>query len=183
MTETRKIIIAFVVIAVLMIAVGYAAISNITLYINGSAAAAPNDANFLVSFSGEPTTDKTGVKLANLATATAGITDETHATLTVAGLTAKGDTVTATYTIQNTSADLSANLSASVTNTNTEYFEVTQKIEPTNVAKGATANVTVTVKLIKTPIQDEVDGNLTSTVGLTITAEPVQPTATPTPAQ
>ena len=44
-----------------------------------------------------------------------------EATLNVSGLTAKGEKVTATYTIQNTSDDLSANLSSVATNQNKEY--------------------------------------------------------------
>lgn len=164
MTNTNKIIAAIVIVAILIIGVGYAAISNITLNITGTAAATPNDANFAVAFSGTPTvSDATKV--------TAAVTDEENATINVTGLIAKGDIATATYTIQNTSADLSAELSATVTNSNEEYFEVTYDLGATNIAKGAATTITVTVELIKTPITDSVS----STVGVQIIAEPVQP--------
>lgn len=93
--------------------------------------------------------------------------------MNVSKLTAKGDTATATYTIANTSADLSAVLSATTTNTNDEYFKITQNIAKATVAAGDTATITVTVELIKTPItQDE-----ETTIGVAITAEPQQPNA------
>ena len=78
---------AVIVAAVVILGVAYAAISNITLTINGSAAATPADANFTVKFSGTPT--KTGK------TTEATITDDHTATLKVEGLSAKGDTATA----------------------------------------------------------------------------------------
>ena len=93
--------------------------------------------------------------------------------MNVNGLTAKGDTATATYTIENTSADLSAVLSATTTNSNTEYFKVTQNIAKATIGHGETTTITVTVELIKTPItQDE-----ETTIGVDITAEPQQPNA------
>ena len=113
MTKTSKIVAIVLIAAILIIGVGYAAIGNITLNIAGSAKADPAQANFTVKFSGTPTTDKTNVAASSTtANVTAAVTDDLNATIGVTGLTAKGDTVSATYTIQNTSADLSANLSA-----------------------------------------------------------------------
>ena len=99
-------------------------------------------------------------------------TDELKATMNVQGLTAKGDKVTATYTILNNSEDLSAKLSATTTNDNETYFTVTQKIaDPTTITAGNTSTIEVTVELIKTPVTaDE-----TATIGVEITAEPQQP--------
>ena len=173
MTNTKKIIAAIVIVAVLVIGVGYAAIQNITLNISGTASANADQANFTVAFSGEPTTDKTKVSAnSTAASITAAVTDDTNATINVEGLTAKGDVVTATYTIQNTSADLSAKLSATTSNSNTEYFKVTHDLEDaTTVTHGQATTITVTVELIKTPIT----ATETATVGVQITAEPVQP--------
>ena len=164
MTKTNKIIAAIVVVAVLVIGVGYAAIQNITLNIEGTANANASQANFTVALSGTPT-------VSDASKVTAAVTDDLNATLNVTGLTAKGETVTATYTIQNTSADLSANLSAITSNSNTEYFAVTSDFDAESIEKGAATTITVTVALIKTPITESVS----STVGVQITAEPVQP--------
>lgn len=180
MTSTNKIIAVVLVVALLIMGVGYAAISNITLEIKGSATADPSQANFTVKFSESAdaiTVDKSGITQPALATVTGSRTDATHAAITVNGLTAKGDTATVTYTIQNTSADLSADLTAIATNSNTEYFSVSygfgsSKTATANIAKGGATTVTVTVTLIKTPIT----ASETSTIGLTITAKPVQPT-------
>lgn len=62
---------------------------------------------------------------------------------------------------------------ATTSNTNDEYFKITQNIAKATVAAGDTTTITVTVELIKTPItQDE-----ETTIGVAITAEPQQPNA------
>ena len=164
MTGTNKIILTIVLAAVLIIGVGYAAINSITLQITGQLAAAPSDANFNVKFINASPSDETADVFGI-------ITGDLTATLNVKGLTAKGQTATATYTIQNTSEDLSASLTATATNQNTEYFRVLTGFSETNIAKGETSTLTVTVELIKTPI----DAEVTDTVGIKITASPVQP--------
>ena len=166
MTKTRKIIIGVVIAAILIIGIGYAALKNITLNVSGSASANPDDSNFNVKLTGTPTvSDKTIVTEAK-------VTDDLNATFKVSGLTAKGETATITYTIENASEDLSANLSAEVTeNTNSTYFKVTPTFAKNSISKGETTTVTVQVELLKTPVSiDE-----TSTIKLAITAEPVQP--------
>lgn len=170
--DTKTIIAVILFVAVLLVAVGFAAISNITLNIEGTAQAQASGENFSVKFAtGNPTTDGAG-------TITATRTDDTHATLDVTGLSAKGEKATATYTIQNTSVDLSAELSAVASNDNEEYFKVTYafKNDETTpvIAKGATTEITVTVELMKTPV-DESTENLDATIGVAITAKPVQP--------
>ena len=170
MSKNTKICIGIVlVVAVLLVAIGYAAISSRQLNIDGSAQATPDQANFTVKFIGTPVVsdqDKVTAKLSE--------SDELKATMDVEGLTAKGDTVTATYTIQNTSKDLSAALSASVTsNTNPEYFTVDYDIADSTIAHGDSTTITVTVTLIKTPI----DLEQKSTIGITLKADPEQPNA------
>ena len=166
MTKTRKIIIGIVIATILIIGIGYAALKNITLNVSGSASANPDDSNFKVKLTGTPiVSDETIVTEAN-------ITGDLKASFTVEGLTSKGETATITYTIENASEDLSANLSAEVTkNTNSTYFKVTPTVAKTSILKEETTTVTVEVELLKTPVsQDE-----TSTIELAITAEPVQP--------
>ena len=164
----NKVVGGVVLLAIILVAVGYAAITNVTLNINGTAQSGANQSNFVVEFIGTPTTGGKGTT-----TATIDSSVKTNGTVTVNGLTAKGDEATATYTIENTSKDLSAELTANVSkNTNTEYFDVKYNIaEPSTLEHGATTTITVTVTLIKTPI----DTDPTSDIGITITATPQQP--------
>ena len=166
MKKTSKIAIVFGVVAILLIGVGYAAIENISLTINGTATADPSQSNFVVKFdqSVEPIQDGKG-------TITAKITDDTKATLNVTGLATEGEKASATYTVKNDSKDLSANLTASITQKNNEYFKVTQEIGKTSLTKGETTTLKVTVELIKTPSTENED----DTINVTLTAQPVQP--------
>ena len=167
MRENKKIIVGGVLlIAIVLVAVGFAAIGSKTLTISGNTTATPNSANFSVKFTGTPTTGGQGKTTATIST-----TEPLKGTMTVTGLNAKGNKATATFTVSNTSADLSAGLTASATVSNTEYFKVTPTIALATVAKGGTTTVTVTVELIKTPI----DGDKTGTVTVTLTATPKQP--------
>ena len=164
MKRTSKMIMAAVIVAVLLLGIGYAAIQNITLNIAGTAAADPSQANFKVMFSGTPTvSDDTYV--------TAAITDDINATMNVEGLTKKGDVVSATYTVQNTSEDLSADLSIATTNSNTEFFTLKSEIAKTSLIAGEATTLTVTVELTKTPIVESVN----ATIGVQLEAMPVQP--------
>ena len=83
----------------------------------------------------------------------------------------KGDVVSATYIVQNVSDDLSADLSVATTNSNTEYFTLSSELAKTSLVAGEATTLTVTVELIKTPLEDSVS----SIVGMQLTASPVQP--------
>ena len=168
--NSTKVVGLVLLIAVLLVAIGYAAITTVSLNINGTANATAEQKNFSVIFSGTPEVSDPEKVTATLNEADA---KKISATMNVEGLSAKGDTVTATYTIENTSADLSAVLSATTSNTNDEFFKITQNIAKGTVAAGDTTTITVTVELIKTPItQDE-----ETTIGVIITADPQQPNA------
>ena len=167
LSKNKKVIGIVLLVAIILIAIGYAAISTLQLNISGQAQATPQQSNFTVIFSGTP-------EVSDPSKVTAEITESNNlkATMNVTGLVSKGDTVTATYTIENTSNDLAAALSAEEpTNSNTEYFDVSYDIAQPTIQAGETTTVTVTVELIKTPITaDE-----SSTIGLTINADPQQP--------
>ena len=162
MTETKKIISAIVIVAVILIGVGYAAINQITVEINGALSATTSNENFKVKLTDAKATDSR---------VEASVTSDLVGVLNVSGLSAKGESVTATYTIQNASDDLSANLTSAASWNNKEYFNVTTSLSTANIAKSATATLTVTVELIKTPI----DADVSDTVGVTVVASPVQP--------
>lgn len=160
--------------AILMLGIGYAAVSDITLNIGGAADALA-DSDFDVIFTNEEndiTINKTNAPQATV-TADVNTNDKTQANISVSGLTTKGEKVEVTYTIANNSADLSASLTATTSNSNNDYFSITSSITdtPVVVAKDETTTVKVTVELIKTPI----DTDQNATIGVKLTAKPIQP--------
>lgn len=179
MTNTNKIIATIVIVAILIIGVGYAAISNITLNVDGNATAVGNQANFVVGFTGTPTTTITTVvtptdDVKATASATIDANDATQATINVTNLTAKGDTVVATYTVKNSSKDLAAELSTATTSTNTDYT-VTSELDKNYIKPNEVAIVTVTIVLDKTPITKDI----TEAVGIKVEAKPIQQSEVP----
>lgn len=167
MKQKKTFIIVALLLAVLLLGIGYAAMAGITLNINGTANATIDNTNFVVKFVAD------SAQVSNAEKVTATVTDDKTARIAVNGLTAKGDYETATYTIKNESADLSARLSAAITNNNKDYFKVEYTIADTEpLASGATTTITVKVSLLKTPI----DTDQNATIGVAITADPLQPT-------
>ena len=164
-----KIVGGVLVLAIILVAVAYAAITSTQLNINGTGNATAKQDNFKVEFIGTPTTGGKGTT-----TATIDSSVKTNGTVTVNGLTAKGDEATATYTVKNQSADLSADLSAKATSSNEEYFEVLCTLEKTTLKAQEETILKVTVRVLKTPI-DETKENLKTDIGVTVTAEPKQP--------
>lgn len=150
-------------IVVLVLGIAYATITD-TLKITGSAEATASNENFKVVFNGEKIADD-GVN----ATVTAGAKT---ATMDVTGLTKTGDKKTATFTIENQSAELNALVAVNaetVTTNNADYFNVTAEVTGSDVlAPEGTTTVKVTVELVKTPIED-VTGSIN--VELTATAQ------------
>lgn len=160
------------VIAILVLGVGYAAISDITLNINGTANVTAN-ADFTVEFDNDHTVVvETG--------ATGGYTNTTTATMTVA-LDSKTTTSTsAIYKIDNNSQELNATLSAEVTNDDTDlnsYVTIEKMLcedaacttpLTASIAPDASAYLKVTASLTKAPAQDVVNKSF----AVTITATP-----------
>lgn len=150
-----------IILAVLFLGVGYAAITSRTLKINGNVTVNPNENDFDVAFKGAPTiTD--GTDPATTATNTYDSTNRT-ATLTVDGLEKAGDKVVVTYTIENKSNSLKATLSnLTVTNDSANGYFTVETTELNNTVLGvysaaeATDETTlvVTITLAKTPILD-----------------------------
>ena len=175
MKKKRTLTVVAAVLAVLMLGVGYAAVANDVLTINGTASATPSDNNFVVQFDQDTEVDSDD-------TVTAAYTGTTTATFSASGLTAKGQTASATYAIENLSADLAANLTAVVGDLTNDaegneddksYFSVNYSFASTSVEAGGDTTLTVTVTMLKTPVAE----NVSVTFPVTITAKPVQPTA------
>ena len=169
MGKNTKIVGGVLLIAIILVAVAYAAITNVELNINGVGNAQAKQENFKVEFIGTPSTSGKGTT-----TATISESDKTKGTVNVTGLTAKGDEATATYTVKNLSSDISADLTAEATSSNQTYFEVICSLEKTTLKAQEETTLKVTVRLLKTPI-DETKEDLNSDIDVTLTAEPKQP--------
>ena len=169
MGKNTKIVGGVLLVAIILVAVAYAAITNVELNINGVGNAQAKQENFKVEFIGTPSTSGKGTT-----TATISESDKTKGTVNVTGLTAKGDEATATYTVKNLSSDISADLTAEATSSNQTYFEVICSLEKTTLKAQEETTLKVTVRLLKTPI-DETKEDLNSDIDVTLTAEPKQP--------
>ena len=169
MGKNTKIVGGVLLVAIILVAVAYAAITNVELNINGVGSAQAKQENFKVEFIGTPSTSGKGTT-----TATINSDDKTQGTVNVTGLTAKGDEAVAIYTVKNLSSDISADLTAEATSSNQTYFEVICSLEKTTLKAQEETTLKVTVRLLKTPI-DETKEDLNSDIDVTLTAEPKQP--------
>ena len=169
MSKNTKIVGGVLLVAIILVAVAYAAITNVELNINGVGNAQAKQENFKVEFIGTPSTSGKGTT-----TATINSDDKTQGEVNVTGLTAKGDEAVAIYTVKNLSSDISADLTAEATSSNQTYFEVICSLEKTTLKAQEETTLKVTVRLLKTPI-DETKENLNSNIGVSIKAEPKQP--------
>ncbi len=156
----------FICIAVISLAIGYAAISSIILSVNGTGEVSVDSNNYDVHF--DTTVNPT--MTANMGSATIDQLDNKVAHITVTGLTKKADSATAEYTVVNDSNSIGANISLELTNTNTEYFRVTETILDKQLQAGDTTKVRITVELLKTPISEV----LTSDIIARLEAEPIE---------
>ena len=162
--RNRKILVGIILgIAILLVAIGYAAITNLELNITGNAEGTPNQANFKVRFTGKPEVSDTRKVVAN-------ITNDTTGEINVSGLTQRGDKVTAKYTIENISTDISADLAITTTNSNVEYFLIRAEIDKPSIKPGETTIARITVELRKTPITNAES----SEIGVNLKAMPVE---------
>lgn len=163
----RKTGILGVLIAILAIGIGYAVISAIPLEIKGTGTIASNPDGFVVKF--KDVASKTGDGTLN-----ASITDDTHATISVSGLTESGQKATFVYTVVNASEveNYSANLTTpTVEVEKSDYFDVTAVVDnPITIKQNETTTITVVVTAKKIPVGDDV----TSDITVTLNAEAVE---------
>ena len=159
MKNRKKMITTALIVLVLLLGVGYATVSSVSLNINGTANAGSKELQVFYdgvnsgTVSGKVTTISSPVKTRG-------------ATFTVENMTLN-ETVTMTFEVKNYETDVNATLAApSVTqNANRDYFQVTTSCDKTTLNAGDTATITVNVKLIKTPVTAEA-GSTTVTVGM-----------------
>ena len=157
----------FVLVAIVVLGVGYAAISAVNLIINGNATVSVNQNNFKVHFTGaQAISGSTGAS----GTSTIDSQDDTKATFDVTGLTKVGDYAEAVYTVRNDSNGIGAEITLNLTSSNTEYFKVTETILDNKLQAGEETTAKVKVEMIKTPITDSVSTSITAT----LTASPLE---------
>ena len=168
MMKSKKTILGIVLlIAILLLGIGYAAITDVTLNINGTADATANTDNFIVKF-----TSATKGTNCTLAEVSSSDPNGRTATMNVSGLQTAGDTATATFVVTNESLDLKAALAVTTQTmggTNPDYFDVKATIadNTTSVDPSGTRTVTVTVTLKETIIADK-----TATINVQLSATP-----------
>ena len=129
-------------VAILLMSVGYAAIQDIDLVVTGNIAATPDQANFKVKFFGNPTYTGTGY-------ASLKITGDTTATMDVSGLQIVGDYVTGIFTVFNSSEDLTANLSCLATHNDKTHYKITTTLSSTTLQAQTATTLHVKVELIE----------------------------------
>lgn len=149
MKKRKIVIVSFLIAAILLLGVGFAALAD-TLDITGTAdinaSAAEEAFNEDVYFS--------AVSSGEGYTANINANNNDKAQFTVTGLKGAGDEVTMTFTIKN-AGDLSANIALKTTsNNNEEYFTVTHDLgSARTLTAGNETVVEVKVKLNKTPTE------------------------------
>ena len=163
-------IVLVILIAVLTLGIGYASISAINLIINGNAIASVNDNNFKVYFVSTTDTPSLTGNVTLIGSATIDSEDNTIAHFNVSGLTKVGDYAIATYTIINNSEAIGADITLKVTNSNSDYFKVTETITDSQLQAGDTTTGIIKVEMIKTPIANDVTTSVTGT----LTASPLE---------
>ena len=153
MKNRKIVIVAFLLVATLLLGVGYAALSD-TLDITGSAdvsqVAAEEAFNEDVYFSAASASEGN--------TASVNGDNNDKASFTAATLKGAGDKATFTFTITNdgdVAATVTPKLNASLGNTNPEYFSITSDWggAAKTLAAHSEITYTVTVELIKTPTE------------------------------
>ena len=168
--KRRLQILLFILIAVLTLGIGYASISSINLIINGNAISSVNDANFDVHFISTVDTPSLSGNVIPIGDALISQQDNKVALFDVGGMTKVGDYVIAIYTIMNNSNGIGAIISLNLTNSNNEYFKVTETVSDSQLQAGDTTTGIIKVEMIKTPVDD----NVTSNIVVTLIANPIE---------
>ena len=142
---------ASLIVAILLLAVGFAAIST-TLIINGSAKVGENANDFLVTFT-KASLDGTDV-YANVISE-----DKKTLTFTSKDLKALNDTSVLTYEVTNNSSNYDADVTINCTakaNTTPKYTTIENSVtdDLTKVVAKGKLNGTLTMKLNKTSVED-----------------------------
>lgn len=150
--KNKKSLLSLVFLAlVLVLGVGYAVVSGVDLTFNGSAKGV-SEAELKVDIVSVNDT-KTG---SATVTHTLGAGHVDSDTFTIKDMTLNEE-VKMVYTIDNHETDIAATLvdGVALTNDNEEYFTASYVIDEASIPATGSTTVTVTVKMVKTPVVDE----------------------------
>lgn len=172
MQKRRTFTVMAILLAVLVLGIGYAAVSSVTLDLNGTANIKAN-ADFTVEYDTNHTVGKSSTDTITVGSDTHAVVEGAYTSTSVATMTVWLDNthreVSAIYKIDNKSSELSASLAAtitSITGTNETYFDpieatyysdaaCTQALGTGDVVEhGQSAYLKVTVRLAKSPLDD-----------------------------
>ena len=163
------------IVAVLVLGVAYAYVANINLTVSGTATATAASDSFDVQFVSGKGVGDGQVSFDGFTETTGGIAAE----FAVTGLDEVGDTETVTLTIENKSVSLLADLefTAATQSGADGYFKITSNLNKEQLAvadngNASTAEVTVTVELLKLPIEEQ---EVTAEISAFVKATPVNP--------
>lgn len=174
MNRKKKGIVTLTLILLVSIGIGYAVASTDFVNLTGTAAAVASDFDIQYKESANITYDKATTEGI---TVTGAYTDKDNATMTVTGLKKVNDYASATYTVENVSADLAADITAAITsnvNDTTHYkVEVTVNNGSNVAANGGTCTVTAKVTLIKA-FSDEEAAAVQNTFSIKVTGTAVE---------
>ena len=182
MKQKRTFVTLLLVIALLCLGIGYAAISSVNLTISGNISALAAEGTVEVEFTkAEVQAGSKGNTTAQPYTIVEGTEnkDYTKATINVSDLTAENDTATVVYTIENKADDIAATLGEpDIDWDNTEWFDVECTLSGNTLAKdgteGDSQTATVVVTLKKTPVTLADQNAATDDITITINAAPVE---------
>ena len=161
MKNRRTVVVAFLLCAVMLLGVGYAALSD-TLDITGSVdvnqSAAEEAFNEDVYFSAAVANNIDGTDNAGGNTASVNADNNDKASFTIKSMKGAGDVATFTFTIKNdgdVDATVTPKLNATLGNTNPEYFSIVSDWDGAtkDLAAHSEITYTLTVELLKTPTE------------------------------
>jgi len=189
MKQKRTFITLLLIIALLCLGIAYAAVTNQTLTISGSAGVSSEDEEIDVIFTAAEVQGVAGTDYPGTVTATVNDSDKTKATINVSDFKTIGDSVTIIYTIENQQTDLQATLAAPVvtltgagkqTGTESGWFDVDCTLSGNTLAKNGTdgdsQTATVVVTLNQTPVTADQVAAASDTITIDIVASPVTTT-------
>lgn len=153
----------FVLLAVLILAIGYAVVTTTIKVIKPSpknnTVIKDNKEYFDVHYLSDDTTPHI-----ELGTGTAEVSeDKKTASFNFNNMKKKGDLAIVKYKIINDSTE-DANLDIKLTNNNSEYFKVTKKLAKTTLKSKEVTTLTITVELLITPSSGEKTALITGTI-------------------